>query len=200
MGSYIPGDFHRILGQQLHDLSNSQNTSQGVQNGNWPTPSQIHGSAASGAGISNYGAVAQYYAHALSQHQAQSFADNKPVESAGIKVGEIIAYRIWLIKDGYLESYSAERIWAPEEKMSGKPSDNGMDGIWAFKDKGRAIKKMLETSTSSVYGSVKLWGKVVEHELGYRAEYAKIISLDDISCSFMKKKEILKRLRENYNI
>lgn len=197
MGSYIPGDFHQILGQQFHDSSNNQ--LQGIPNGNWPTPSQIHSNTASGTGISNYGAVALHYA-ALSQHQAQSFADNKPVERAGIKVGEIIAYRIWLIKDGYLESYSAERIWAPEEKMSGKPSDNGMDGIWAFKDKGRAIKKMLETSTSSVYGSVKLWGKVVEHELGYRAEYAKIISLDDISCSFMKKKEILKRLRENYNI
>ena len=29
-----------------------------------------------------------------------------------------------------------------------------------------------------IFGTIKMWGEIVEHELGYRAEFAKIISLD----------------------
>lgn len=41
----------------------------------------------------------------------------------------------------------------------------------------------LETDTF-VYGTVKMWGDVVEHEKGYRAEYAKLNSLDAIYGSY----------------
>jgi len=29
-----------------------------------------------------------------------------------------------------------------------------------------------------LFGRVKIWGEVVEHEAGYRSEFAKILSLD----------------------
>lgn len=109
------------------------------------------------------------------------FADTrKPVESTGIKVGEIIGWRMWRVRKGYLYPYSQEKMWVPKEPMNGNVPDHGHEGIWAFKEKRPAIAKMTDTDGLTVYGSVKMWGQVVEHELGYRSEYAAINTLEDI--------------------
>lgn len=124
----------------------------------------------------------------------------KPLESAGIKVGEIIGWRMWQLKGDYLMSYSADRIYAPGEPMKGEPSDYNNEGIWAFKEKNRALQKMLKGIGPSVYGSVKMWGKIIEHELGYRSEFASVASIDDvfIAGSRKEKANLTKELRERY--
>lgn len=55
-----------------------------------------------------------------------------------------------------------------------------------------------------VYGKVALWGAIIEHEKGYRAEFAKIISLEPSSA---KKDDLHKRwgvtigdLRQRYGV
>lgn len=187
-----------VYQQQL--IAYQQAMQQGVPNGNRTANSQIHSGSNLGANLSP-GALSN-----LTHAQLQSYYNainppTKPLESSGIRVGEIIAYRMWQLAGDYLQSYSMERIWAPEEAMTGEPSDHGDKGIWAFKEKNRAIYKMLQCS-NAVYGSVKLWGKVIEHELGYRAEYAKIVSIDDLSKDITKKEKygILETLRKNYQL
>jgi hypothetical protein len=58
-------------------------------------------------------------------------------------------------------------------------------GVHAYKDAAKA-RQHAETAYLGgqqphwLWGSVRLWGEVVEHEIGYRAEFARIISLDGI--------------------
>jgi hypothetical protein len=107
----------------------------------------------------------------------------KPLPTAGITVGELIGWRIWKVRptDRLLESYSAERIWLPGEPMEGQPDDHGGAGVWAFKEAYRAAVKSQECF--SALGTVWLWGNVIEHAEGYRAEFAEIRSIDHVACN-----------------
>jgi hypothetical protein len=48
-------------------------------------------------------------------------------------------------------------------------------GVHSFKLMRDALAYSQESWT--MYGSILMWGETVEHELGYRAEYARIASL-----------------------
>jgi hypothetical protein len=78
-----------------------------------------------------------------------------------------------------LASYSAQRIWLPGEPMEGQPDDHGGAGVWAFKEAYRAAVKSQECF--SALGTVWLWGNVIEHAEGYRAEFAEIRSIDHVA-------------------
>ena len=61
-----------------------------------------------------------------------------------------------------------------------------------------------------VIGQVALWGEVVEHEMGYRASYARIHSIDCVMPKFLEfalspwswlsRRSRLQRLREQYGV
>lgn len=108
----------------------------------------------------------------------------QPLVAAGMKVEDLIGWRIWRVKDGHLWSYSVDYAWLPDGVAEGVPGDHDSLGIWAFKDKRRAFQKALESATPNtayVWGSVRLWGRVVEHADGYRASKARIMSIDGAS-------------------
>lgn len=224
--TFWPGENYQ---QQLANIraENAQklavlSSQQGASNGNRQTNPQTHsGSIVISGGSGNSGAVIPISCVASAASGWVTFCTSgitvsaagtatfsieagpvEPIEGAGIIVGEIIGWRMWGYYKGYLRSYSQERVWAPGENMIGIPSDHGSDGIWAFKEKSRALAKMLNggyRSEETVYGSVKIWGKVIEHELGYRAEYAKIISLEDAYMTGDKQK-VLRELRCTYGV
>lgn len=102
-----------------------------------------------------------------------------PLPRVGITVGELVGWRIWRVRspDTLLVSYSADRIWLPGEPMEGTPSDYNGAGVWAFKDADRAAAKCGELSQAAL-GSVRLWGEVIEHQDGYRAQFAEVRSID----------------------
>lgn len=102
---------------------------------------------------------------------------SEPIPLKAFKVGEIVAHRGWGINpDGFLTSMSAGAVWAPGEPMEGKTkSATEHNGVYAFK----TCKDYLTANLGlPVFGKVALWGDVIEHELGYRAQFAKIISID----------------------
>lgn len=51
------------------------------------------------------------------------------------------------------------------------------NGIYAFKT-AKDFLTHCENAGLEIYGKVALWGDIIEHELGYRAEFAKVISLE----------------------
>jgi hypothetical protein len=91
----------------------------------------------------------------------------------------ILAWRAWKIIDpGYLKSMNKNFIWEPIKPSCGGNAVAGPRsgyGLYAFKSKYDVIREycggFFETFGVSVYGSVWLWGKVVEHAIGYRAEF-----------------------------
>lgn len=101
----------------------------------------------------------------------------EPLVVAGMKVEDLIGWRIWRVKNGHLWSYTADYAWMPGEASEGDPGDHDSAGIWAFKDKRRAFQKAVGLGLGHVWGSVLLWGHVVEHADGYRASKARIISI-----------------------
>jgi hypothetical protein len=58
------------------------------------------------------------------------------------------------------------------------PTEEGHLGIYAWRSRGQLIDIIqLDAFTVPVWGQVSLWGTVIEHELGYRAEFAYPYSL-----------------------
>lgn len=103
-------------------------------------------------------------------------------EDAGIKAGEIVAYRAWRLRNGLLYSvFQGDFCWEPGKIIEGNPADG--NGIHAFKS--ILLLSRYGSSYASfdtiVTGTIDLWGDVYEHERGYRASKAVIRSIDDSS-------------------
>jgi hypothetical protein len=60
-------------------------------------------------------------------------------------------------------------------RKSPKPGSDSSSNIGYHADKKPT--RVVYRRTYCIYGKVRLWGKVVEHTGGYRAEYAEIVSL-----------------------
>lgn len=121
-----------------------------------------------------------------------------PIENAGMKVEDLIGWRIWRFQGGELCSYAIPCLWQPGIPATGNPTDHGCEGVWAFKDKRSAEAKARQAKygghTQWVWGSVRLWGSVVEHTEGYRAENARIVSID--GCVGVTSEQMGKLLRD----
>jgi hypothetical protein len=115
-----------------------------------------------------------------------------PPKDEGIKAGEITAYRAWHITSLHpgahvrLMSVFASHLWTPgrSEKADREVDDcQSGSGFHAFNTPELCLKQYglgLITTTGIVYGEIKMWGKVIEHERGYRSEYCKITKLCDL--------------------
>lgn len=143
----------------------------GYRGGHWQAGSQAQSSALNAAYTTNLGAIGTQAA----------VARPDPVEDAGIRAGEIEAVRVWILKNGYLWSMFANHVWSPGAVECGKPDEG--TGIHAFKTVGQAMANYGTYGCDDfplIIGSVLLWGTVIEHEKGYRAEFSSIKSLDEM--------------------
>jgi len=119
------------------------------------------------------------FAQAQSQY-APPRTEGPPVERGEMQVCNLIGWRAWRItQTGYLQSASVEAIWLPGEPMRGVVEDYNGEGIHAYKARADALCHP-GAAARVAFGSVLLWGDVVEHERGYRATCAKIVSIDDV--------------------
>ena len=111
----------------------------------------------------------------------------RTLKHEGLRVGEIIAYRAWAVihprwfrsGDDRLHSVlMRDYVWHPNEPASG---DVRTHGIYSFQDVIRSKEDYGYDSGVSgplLFGKVKIWGEIVEHEAGYRSQFGKIVSLD----------------------
>jgi hypothetical protein len=120
----------------------------------------------------------------------------------GIRVGEIIAYRAWRVTeprwwragDDRLHSVlMRDYVWYPDEPASG---DVRTHGIYSCRNVIRSTQDYWYSIGRAclLFGKVKIWGEVVEHEWGYRSQFAKIIGLD------YGDPELLEKFRKIYRI
>lgn len=156
------------------------------------------------------------YLGAIAQASYTYTGANPAIEDAGIRAGEIIGYRAWLLKDdGLLHGmFCSDYIWKPNT-VEHEPNVNPTwgAGLHAFKTLLNAKKQYgfyAYGGERVVFGEVALWGEVIEHEGGYRAEYAAIRQLIVVfentipvvrtwSWQFWKP-SALKILRKRYNL
>lgn len=97
----------------------------------------------------------------------------------------IVAWRSWAVFGDKLKALGQNTLWEPKKaiqaiclsvtaKHTGKdfPYSNCNCGIWAFKTLDILIEAIKSYREVAVIGKVSLWGKVIETENGYRAQYA----------------------------
>lgn len=173
----------------------------GIHGGYWSALAQAQSYSAQAANLSHMGTIGALF--------AQQAAIARPtVEDAGIRAGEIIAYRAWKLIDGILHSMAADFAWVPGEIASGDPG-SGL-GVHAFKSLGDAVGQYGWAASNSqpvIFGTVALWGTVIEHEKGYRAEFGAIDSIVMVKPSVAIKpkwkfwrteRDVLRELRSLY--
>lgn len=107
---------------------------------------------------------------------------------AGDKFGEFEGHRAWLfdLRTGLLKScWQDQYVWHPAAVFSANEEvdDFGPHGIHGFKSEDE-IERYASAFPHEVvvFGRVRLWGDVIEHDRGYRAEFARIVGLDRIRC------------------
>lgn len=115
------------------------------------------------------------------QNLAQSLPPPEPEKPLPreIRAGEIIGYRAWILgADGSYWSTAHPVQWVGG-RMDGVVGRDHQphSGVHAWKDRRRAreyAQEMVVLGFDIAFGEVMLWGDVVEHEDGYRAEHAEI--------------------------
>lgn len=155
-------------------------------------------------------------------------APKPPLLRDTIIAGEIVGYRCWRIENNLLRSVYQSDIWQPNQVLEGrKLGDWNSRGIHAWKDSGSEeyhnyIRSYLnsdnddftnmimfgrsnipESKPAMLTGTVFLWGDVVEHERGYRAEFARVRSLDWLypDAGMMgREQEVLNEFRQRYGV
>jgi hypothetical protein len=113
----------------------------------------------------------------------------------GIRVGEIIAYRAWrVLEQSWMQRadnclhrvFRKDYVWDPYRPASGDVREHG---IYSFKEVIRCWEEYDYSGAGGplLFGKVKIWGEIVEHEVGYRSEFARIVSLDDGDYGLLEK-------------
>lgn len=176
-----------------------------------PTP---HGGATHGAGDGTGAATIRATVRAK---------PTPAIPHAGIRAGEIIGWRLWLVERCSwlseplrLKSLVAECLWEPGQPMVGDvdaavmaaPKNPQMPpimgGVYAFAHEHQVqaeayLRNVRATDIAAAVnvgmlpvaciatarqkyalGRVKLWGEVVEHEHGYRAQFAKVHAIHQV--------------------
>ena len=107
----------------------------------------------------------------------------------------IVGWRQWnFMYPHFLANLGNDTIYVPREKIEARceqystigtlvlgkdPSEQQAPhltctcGIYAYKEKPRLLREMrnIYSGLRLVYGEINLWGKVIEHEDGYRAQF-----------------------------
>ena len=124
-----------------------------------------------------------------------------------IRAGEIIGWRFWGLCNGFLHSVIVSHVWRPGvlERASCKECGPHNLGYHAFKEREQAERQASEhicdwVVVVVVVGSVTMWGEVIEHQYGWRSEYAAVRSIIKITRArdFSSKRRLLLDLREKY--
>lgn len=116
------------------------------------------------------------------------------IERLPMSAGEIVGHRVWEVHllDGVptLRSWAINCFWPPGEVVSdvsytneqchGGIEDYNQRGVWAFKTRDLLHEDFRRycLARGLVYGTCYMWGTVIEHELGYRAQHARVLALE----------------------
>ena len=96
----------------------------------------------------------------------------KPQPPKSLMAGPILAWRVWRVSEnGRLISLHYETVWPfGYPLVASSVPERGPQGIYAMKSRDDLATQ--EVSADQVIGQVALWGRVIEHVKGYRAQYA----------------------------
>lgn len=158
----------------------------GDQNGNWKASQAVYGGP--GQAPNSLFTITR---NTVPRSFAERAAASRACPYEGIRAGEVIGWRQWRVYGRTLLSVITATPWMPGGVMEG---DVSLHGVHAYKSIEGLTDNFI-TAFSLAYGTIYMWGDIVEHEKGYRSQYASIRSLDGFSGLF---KTHVDRIRELY--
>ena len=194
----VPGSLSMCVRCERHDYESRRQAMLQAQMGNGVPPPRVNSAWVPHPVASAAWNAALKQARQTGQTVWVTQEAPRPVPAAGMKVEDLIGWRIWRLRNGYLTAFFRDYAWLPGEVEEGTPGDHDGAGIWAFKTRRRAISKLIETSAPHVWGSIRMWGSVVEHTDGFRASKVRIVSLDGATDGVSD--EAFERLRKRYGV
>ena len=113
----------------------------------------------------------------------------------------VVGYRVWALRESKLSSYAVDNFWIPKKANAAQcrgyehikfwgshniqsgpkliphasqvaPLAECGCGFYAFKTLVDLVEWLEDRESSIVLGEVYLWGKIVDCQYGYRAQYA----------------------------
>jgi hypothetical protein len=149
------------------------------------------------------------------EREAERKAAYRRLVTPEIVIGERVGWRIWWYRHRHyrLHSFAADMWWEPGGcVMEGKPGVSDYAGVWAFKERDAAFDKACDAAEDGdprfrtaygngwrpVWGAVALWGDMFDHEIGWRGEKARILSLDGILVSHPRTRRNRTRFYRDY--
>jgi hypothetical protein len=135
---------------------------------------------------------------------------DKPALPEETAFGEVLGHRVWRFLRfrahgcAVTSCYRTDYIWTPqhtEEEKASLVRDHNSFGFHAWSNPNRAVGYAMGLGLGVVIGRVKLWGVVIHHQHGYRAQYAKIVGFDYVAeeaCA--KDDQTLADLRKTYGL
>ena len=153
------------------------------------------------------------------------FPQPPAIPYAGVRAGELIGYRAWLVlSDHSLCSLAHHFVWEPGAVIEGDVDKvvNNLNwfitplifgGTYSYKDPIYLREEFGEitdglfpyltyigmhtySTHGLAFGTIKCWGEVIEHEKGYRAQFAKLHTIDHVIGHHLN----LHSLRERYKV
>lgn len=173
------------------------------QNGNWGSafPNSFYSNKSQQ--MAAYQSALSYFTSGMVSVIADVSKEQIQAMSVEQSFGELTAFRVWRVTGKpELKSSYRDTIWPVGQIMKAHlpPASDTASGLYGWKSVFELAEysKRIQESARSNYdintdtlrmspidvptlciGRVHLWGEVIEHERGYRAEFARIISLDD---------------------
>ena len=112
----------------------------------------------------------------------QAWPPVTPLETEDV-FGEVVAWRCWRspMLPILTSCHMTHIVWMPKQIEEAKGvCDYNQCGFHAWKDERQATEYGMTLALPLLIGRVRLWGDVIHHERGYRAQFAKIASLDTL--------------------
>lgn len=120
-------------------------------------------------------------------------------------ISDLITYRCWNINRYELltSPFIAGTVWFPHQTFEAHNINDDLygGGIYSFK----SLSSAYAYHPATVVGSVQIWGQVIEHEKGYRSQFAKIHSIISVAKedkfsikNWIANRQLLKFLRSRY--
>lgn len=95
----------------------------------------------------------------------------------GVRKGPVTGWRVWKVdSNGELWPIFKWGRWETEMRSDYGPLVNNGSGLWAYKSRKKA-EQLRRNGDSRVVGRVRLTGKIIAHEKGYRASRATILGI-----------------------
>ena len=189
-------NYQQLLAQHLQTQQNLMMQRSLWNGGHWQTGTSLQIGAAQRAHFSNQGAFTASNLSALyAALTGVACPDEDAFEDSGIEVGEVIAWRCWMVNHGELTSVVNTAFSWPARKAVKADRVSPLAGIHAFKTQEQALDYWPcdLRYTGWAVGEVSLWGQIYEFSKGYHAEFAKVHSLKVISPALYRKQSWWRR-------